>query len=380
MSVNRQAARNFAFGDGAQALEHPLQRGPAAAVVVAQDPIVLRSLVGRFIAEMGADGAVLLQRGADRPTTILFADLCCAATDSRTEEEASALAGAVGRDADLAGGGERWRQCEVAGKTFTVLGLTFPQRDRTCFELRVICRGPEAKPRRSERVVRMMRAFLAEVLTLWNDGERLRQHADGLTSALDRSDIGIVLLDVKGELLFTNRTADGLIEAGNGVRTSGRAIAADNLSDSLRLKVAIDHVLTDRARGIGQPRTPLVSLRRSGKHRPLFVSVMSPDLPLDSNVAVILFLFDPDRDLRPLVGTACAFYALSPVEIILTCLLVGGASLCEAATTMRVKEQTARSYLKQIFLKTDTNRQADLVRLMLSSIVRTAGPANMEVV
>jgi DNA-binding CsgD family transcriptional regulator len=39
---------------------------------------------------------------------------------------------------------------------------------------------------------------------------------------------------------------------------------------------------------------------------------------------------------------------------------------------MHVTEQTARSYLKQIFVKTETNRQAELVRLMLTSSVRTA--------
>ena len=37
---------------------------------------------------------------------------------------------------------------------------------------------------------------------------------------------------------------------------------------------------------------------------------------------------------------------------------------------MNIRLATARSYLKKIFTKTSTNRQADLVRLMLSSLQR----------
>ena len=53
-------------------------------------------------------------------------------------------------------------------------------------------------------------------------------------------------------------------------------------------------------------------------------------------------------------------------------MLANGNSLVDSAKAMHVTEQTARSYLKQIFVKTETNRQAELVRLMLTSSVRTA--------
>jgi DNA-binding CsgD family transcriptional regulator len=36
---------------------------------------------------------------------------------------------------------------------------------------------------------------------------------------------------------------------------------------------------------------------------------------------------------------------------------------------MRIKQQTARAYLRQIFQKTGTNRQADLVRMMMSNLL-----------
>lgn len=91
--------------------------------------------------------------------------------------------------------------------------------------------------------------------------------------------------------------------------------------------------------------------------------------------AAVIYVFDPSQNLHPLVEPVCAFYRLTAVEAKLACLLADGMSLADAAEAIAVRGQTARSYLKQIFLKTDTKRQAELVWLMLRSAVRTAPAA-----
>jgi len=58
-------------------------------------------------------------------------------------------------------------------------------------------------------------------------------------------------------------------------------------------------------------------------------------------------------------------YGLTPAEAVLATLLVQGRSLREAADERHVTIETVRSQLRQIFTKTDTSRQADLVRLIL---------------
>jgi DNA-binding CsgD family transcriptional regulator len=88
--------------------------------------------------------------------------------------------------------------------------------------------------------------------------------------------------------------------------------------------------------------------------------------------AAAIYLFDPGQDLQLRLEPACRFYGLSPVETRLACCLAEGGSVVEAAERIRVREQTARSYLKQIFIKTATNRQAELVSLLLKSCIRTA--------
>lgn len=72
-----------------------------------------------------------------------------------------------------------------------------------------------------------------------------------------------------------------------------------------------------------------------------------------------------------------SIYQLTAVEARLASELVGGASPAEAATAIGVQLHTARGYLKQIFVKTQTNRQVDLIGLMLTSAARSHAGADL---
>ncbi len=67
-------------------------------------------------------------------------------------------------------------------------------------------------------------------------------------------------------------------------------------------------------------------------------------------------------------------YALTQAEVELVELLCDGWSLEEAATQRGVTMNTARSQLKQIFFKTGTSRQSELVRLVLAGIAGIRDP------
>ncbi len=61
-------------------------------------------------------------------------------------------------------------------------------------------------------------------------------------------------------------------------------------------------------------------------------------------------------------------YSLTHSEAELVRLLSQGNSLEEAAEVRGVSINTIRSHLRNIFLKTDTRRQGDLVRLVLTGV------------
>ena len=69
-----------------------------------------------------------------------------------------------------------------------------------------------------------------------------------------------------------------------------------------------------------------------------------------------------------------SLYSLTGAEIELVELLCDGNSLEEAADRRGVTMNTARSQLKQIFFKTSTSRQSELVRLVLAGIAPIRSP------
>lgn len=74
----------------------------------------------------------------------------------------------------------------------------------------------------------------------------------------------------------------------------------------------------------------------------------------------------PDRAGLPYMARLRAEFGLTKAEARLALRLAGGASLASAAEAFDVKLTTIRSQLQQVFAKTGTSRQAELVALLLS--------------
>lgn len=214
----------------------------------------------------------------------------------------------------------------------------------------------------------MVRPFVR----LWAARRNLLSRLRGVTAAVNQSDLATLLVDRQGQLLFANAAAEALLLQADGIRRQGKLLSGGQLADTLRFQATVEHVITQRE-GQGPDRGgPVIALTRRGR-RPLLAAVIADDAALDQNgeSAAIIYLCDPDQDLTRLVEPVCKLYGLSPVETRLACQLARGISLAEAAEAMHLREQTARSYLKQVFQKTNTRRQAELVWLMLKSSVHT---------
>ena len=187
----------------------------------------------------------------------------------------------------------------------------------------------------------------------------------GLMRAIDRLDFGIVLLDADASPWFTNARAQQLLDAADGIRRAGNAIAATDFEDTIRLQTAVRH---DAVAGAGFH----VLLLRRARIRPLIAVIASLNCQpgLWSEPATALYLLDPDRDTRPMINALCRAHGLTATESMLAVHLVGGATVEDAANRMHIQTQTARAYLKQVFAKTGTHRQAELVGAILTGIVQ----------
>lgn len=352
------------------AIARKLDVGPAA-VTIGDDeegqPIA--ALAIELSRRLEADAVQVSWHGDDEAAVILYTDGIADGADARAMTETATIAA---RERDAA---PHWYG--IGGDEDMALLATSIEADGGRVTVTSLFRGVGSSARKhvrdaASRLLPIMKPFFR----VWSARRRALAQVRGLKAAVNKSDIGLVLVNRDGRVVFTNAAALAMAEQGqgHGLRLAGGMLAASKLADTWRLQAAIEHVVARHGAAPANDDAHVVALTRPGR-RPLVAAVLPGDRTAASGdeVAAIIHIVDPEQDLRRYVEPACKLYDLSPAETRFACLLAEGMSLSDAAVALKVREQTARSYLKQIFLKTDTNRQAELVWLMLKSSVRTAG-------
>jgi DNA-binding CsgD family transcriptional regulator len=197
---------------------------------------------------------------------------------------------------------------------------------------------------------------------------------------LDRRPAAIVLLDGQKRVVFANQQAGELHARADGITICGNGIGLLRGHDDARLQGLI-------ARAIGQSspgdtrqarRCAGGSMRatRLSGGRPYGVLVASVT-PRDGDrevghgtirPVVCIVIADPDHvSTLPIERLRDAF-GLTEAEARLAGPLAAGQGLRAAAQSLGITYGTARARLAEIFQKTQTSRQGELVNLLLTTL------------
>lgn len=209
-----------------------------------------------------------------------------------------------------------------------------------------------------------------------------------LRQSVETVDLAIISVDGSGEVLNITQAARNILDARDGLVVEGKHVRASNSAEHTRLSDLMSGAVstgsgrqwrTNRCSTTTAPQASSASIwtpaaggamlisRRPPK-RPLQLVVTpfhSSDAFLDARPSALVFLSDPDAIPASRSCILRTLYGLSPTECRLADLLVAGYELIIAAERLTMTAQTARFHLKSIFRKTGTNRQTDLVRLIL---------------
>lgn len=337
--------------------------------------------VMREIADaLGGGGAALTLHPDDRrPGRVVYADE--GAGVSREDVERLLAAEALWPAPDP-GDRHHWLGCGGSGPYHDALSIPV---QRVAGHSRMVVsvffeRLTDEARERAERVYATRRPFAVGYFRLWQVDRANARRIRATEEALNLVGVGVAILTASGGVLFANAAARALFEEGDGLREQGGRLVAATPADTARLQAAIGHVVGAEVRD-GASRSPMLALPRGGRP-PLIVSVLPTTLRPEEagDAAAALFAVDPALDVAESLRPVAKLFGMSNVEAELACRLAAGATLGEAAAALRIKEATARSYLKRIFDKTGANRQTELVRVMLSSLVRTTGGGAFEAV
>ncbi len=217
--------------------------------------------------------------------------------------------------------------------------------------------------------------YLEHALTVSARLTQSHQTLGAALTALDHMRHGVIILDLDGrKVRASNKRAEqALASTDFFIDDFGRL----NLGPGLNGQ-EFDETLAQIEANWGQEDMPIdVGLKLGGtaglppSH--LIIFPLSPEPTASDRLApekieksVLLIIVDPHVGIQIDPAQLRSVYSMTPAESNLCVLLVQGSTLDAAASSLGITYNTARTHLKQIMAKTETERQADIIRVILS--------------
>jgi DNA-binding CsgD family transcriptional regulator len=197
--------------------------------------------------------------------------------------------------------------------------------------------------------------------------ERKSAETAALADTLDGISAGMFLVDAAGQIMHGNVAGHVMLAAGSPLRAAGGRLVADDRR--------VDRVLRDifdaAGRGddvIGSKGVAVPLTARGGERYATHV------LPLTSGArrragakyaaAAAIFVHKAALTTSSPPEVIARTYGLTPTELRVLLAIVEIGGVPEVAEALGIGETTVRFHLRQLFEKTSTHRQADLVKLV----------------
>jgi uncharacterized protein YhfF/DNA-binding CsgD family transcriptional regulator len=253
----------------------------------------------------------------------------------------------------------------------TAYGFTLERDVQTLFENLVL-----VWPSGIARHIRRAAPYLDRGAALLDRLEQQGGAVRALEGVLAQVQTAVIVVNHALQVCYANSAAEALLRRGDAMSVKQGHLRTRWPADQRPLAAAVCSACgTADESPRGDPvsslkGTAIVPIGRNEHQTPYQATV----LPLRQDCGgpqcsgnAIVFLNDPDEAASAVTAQEdayCRLFRLTPAEARLAVYLTSGASLVEAAHTFGVTHNTVRKQLSAVFDKTDTRRQADLVRVM----------------
>jgi DNA-binding CsgD family transcriptional regulator len=183
---------------------------------------------------------------------------------------------------------------------------------------------------------------------------------------LDGLSAGMFLVDAGGRLVHANASGHAMMAQGGPVRTSAGKLLAGRASGVPQLDEAFG-LAGDGEAALGSKGIALRLHAHEGERYSAHV------LPLTSSArrradagsaAAALFVHKVAVDAPTAPEIIAKTYKLTPSELLVLLTIVRFGGVPETAEELGISESTVKTHLHRLFAKTETRRQADLVKLV----------------
>jgi len=194
-------------------------------------------------------------------------------------------------------------------------------------------------------------------------------------AAFDLLACGLITVAANGIILDVNREAERILRESDGVASRANRLETSDREAGRRLDEAIGQAVSAALERSESGATAL-AIRRPSRKRSYEVLV-APIAPrprervfgfLSRAPIALVLITDPEAAPAPAIAVLQRLHSLTPSLARLAAALATGKTIAEYAAEAHVTEGTARQQLKELFARTRTRRQAELVALLLRGI------------
>jgi DNA-binding CsgD family transcriptional regulator/PAS domain-containing protein len=233
-----------------------------------------------------------------------------------------------------------------------------------------------AAPKRSEAFataerimfVNALIGHLQQALRTQDHLADLSEAAGGVNAVIDTIRHGIVIVGPEHGVVQLNSAAEQILKSGDGLCFRSGSIEATRMSVNEQLQASIADAVPQQ--GCGAPSGNSFACSRPSGKRPYVIHV----LPLTATsadpapVKALVMIVDPEHEHEPSKAVIRRIFGLTNAEADVALRVMRGEGLKPISTDLAVSRATVNTHLQHIFDKTDTHRQAELVRLLLTII------------
>lgn len=191
-----------------------------------------------------------------------------------------------------------------------------------------------------------------------------------LETVVAKVGFGVVLTTENGQIVYANSAAEEQMQSNRGLKYENGQITASHSATAQKLQALIARAV--RPQGEASSGGSLILPDRQGV--PAIVIHAMPASPSSTSLlldkeraAACLFIVSRGHRTTQRIHSFGVLFKLTQGEMRVLAELITGESPTTAAQRLKVTEPTVRTHLQHILAKTDTHRQAELIRLFFEA-------------
>lgn len=214
------------------------------------------------------------------------------------------------------------------------------------------------------KFLRAVLPHLQQALHTQNHFAELARRPGDITAVIDTIRHGLVVVESNRDVVHLNVAAEEILTAGDGLCMRSKRIEAAHGSTNDHLHGSISHACVAQQNG-ARNGDSFACARPSGK-RPYVIHVLPVEADDHSPTRALVMIIDPELEPELPKMLIRRLFGLTNAEAEVAQRLMRGDGLKPISEDMALSIATIKTHVHHIFDKTDTHRQAELVRLLLA--------------